>query len=81
MILLKEGTFTMGLYISFINTLILFCAMLVKKCVFDQEYGGRKTKSLVLYWMCCLKISDPFVTHNKNKAKKKKLEKETKRKR
>jgi len=63
----------MGVYIAFIDTLILFCAMLVKKCIFDQEdYKGKKTKPLVLYWMCCLKMIDPFAARNRNRAAKKK---------
>lgn len=57
--LLNTQTFTMGFYVCVITTLANVCAFMLKSCIFDKGYN-RKMRSIVIYWMCCIRISDPF---------------------
>lgn len=58
-LLFRRQTFTMGFYLCLFSSLANLIAFLLKKCIFDRGFN-RNNRALVIYWMCCLRISDPF---------------------
>lgn len=58
----------MGFSICLITTLANVCAHMLKRCICDRGYNS-KMRSMVIYWMCCLRVSDPFDQSKSNMKK------------
>lgn len=62
----QTAVFTLGIYIVFVITLFHLSAFLIKRCIFDKGLSSRG-RSLKIWWLCCLKVTDPYDVENHTK--------------